>query len=90
MDRVELMRKKALDEELTVEEEAVVKEYMAELMEKTKVQYREIERFMYGENTRREDRRPARPVRTEPKIGRNNPCKCNSGKKYKTCCGRGV
>ncbi|MEN6403156.1 MAG: SEC-C metal-binding domain-containing protein [Armatimonadia bacterium] len=30
------------------------------------------------------------PVRTvsngEPKIGRNDPCPCGSGKKYKACC----
>jgi len=25
--------------------------------------------------------------RTEPKIGRNDPCPCGSGKKYKKCCG---
>jgi preprotein translocase subunit SecA len=30
----------------------------------------------------------ARPVRTGPKVGRNDPCPCGSGKKYKTCCGR--
>lgn len=27
-------------------------------------------------------------VRTGPKIGRNDPCPCGSGKKYKQCCGR--
>ncbi len=27
------------------------------------------------------------PVRTTPKIGRNDPCPCGSGKKYKKCCG---
>jgi len=27
-------------------------------------------------------------VRTGPKIGRNDPCPCGSGKKYKNCCGR--
>jgi SEC-C motif-containing protein len=27
-------------------------------------------------------------VREEPKIGRNDPCPCGSGKKYKKCCGR--
>ena len=27
-------------------------------------------------------------VRDEPKIGRNDPCPCGSGKKYKKCCGR--
>jgi uncharacterized protein YecA (UPF0149 family) len=26
-------------------------------------------------------------VRDEPKIGRNDPCPCGSGKKYKKCCG---
>jgi preprotein translocase subunit SecA len=32
------------------------------------------------------DIQPA-PVRTGPKIGRNDPCSCGSGKKYKNCCG---
>ncbi len=27
-------------------------------------------------------------VRTMPKVGRNKPCPCGSGKKYKKCCGR--
>jgi preprotein translocase subunit SecA len=27
------------------------------------------------------------PIRTGPKIGRNDPCTCGSGKKYKNCCG---
>jgi preprotein translocase subunit SecA len=30
----------------------------------------------------------AKPVRTGPKVGRNDPCPCGSGKKYKYCCGR--
>ncbi|MBN2898353.1 MAG: SEC-C domain-containing protein [Clostridia bacterium] len=25
--------------------------------------------------------------RTDPKVGRNDPCPCGSGKKYKKCCG---
>ncbi|MGM9652833.1 MAG: preprotein translocase subunit SecA [Eubacteriales bacterium] len=28
-------------------------------------------------------------VRKTPKVGRNDPCPCGSGKKYKKCCGRG-
>jgi hypothetical protein len=33
---------------------------------------------------------PPQPyVREEPKIGRNDPCPCGSGKKYKKCCGKG-
>ncbi len=31
-----------------------------------------------------------KPVRVGKKIGRNQPCPCGSGKKYKNCCGRGV
>jgi uncharacterized protein len=27
------------------------------------------------------------PVERTPKIGRNDPCPCGSGKKYKRCCG---
>lgn len=46
------------------------------------------------------DRRPKKPttqwdsdtdgtyVRSQPKIGRNAPCPCGSGKKYKNCCGK--
>ncbi len=29
-------------------------------------------------------------VRAEPKVGRNDPCPCGSGKKYKKCCGAGA
>ncbi|MNN35867.1 preprotein translocase subunit SecA [compost metagenome] len=31
---------------------------------------------------------PLEPVRNEPKIGRNEPCPCGSGKKYKHCHGQ--
>jgi len=30
----------------------------------------------------------AKPVRAGPKVGRNDPCPCGSGKKYKHCCGK--
>jgi preprotein translocase subunit SecA len=36
-----------------------------------------------GENI--EDRREPY-VRATPKVGRNDPCPCGSGKKYKKCC----
>ncbi|MEA1960909.1 MAG: preprotein translocase subunit SecA [Bacillota bacterium] len=37
-----------------------------------------------GEDTKKQ------PVRVGKKIGRNEPCPCGSGKKYKNCCGRGA
>ena len=32
-------------------------------------------------------RRSSTVVRTEAKVGRNDPCPCGSGKKFKKCCG---
>jgi uncharacterized protein YecA (UPF0149 family) len=29
-------------------------------------------------------------TRTIPKVGRNDPCPCGNGKKFKKCCGRGA
>jgi preprotein translocase subunit SecA len=37
--------------------------------------------------TNREEGRPAAPVSSGPEIGRNDPCPCGSGKKYKKCHG---
>jgi len=31
---------------------------------------------------------PQQPVTVEKKVGRNEPCPCGSGKKYKKCCGQ--
>ena len=31
---------------------------------------------------------PPKTVVAEKKIGRNDPCSCGSGKKYKKCCGK--
>ncbi len=34
-----------------------------------------------------EEKPKRQPIRVGPKIGRNDPCPCGSGKKYKRCCG---
>jgi SWIM/SEC-C metal-binding protein len=31
---------------------------------------------------------PPKTIVTEKKVGRNDPCPCGSGKKYKKCCGK--
>ncbi|MEC7815456.1 MAG: preprotein translocase subunit SecA [Pseudomonadota bacterium] len=44
-----------------------------------------------GEGGSTGQQQPAMPetfVRQEPKVGRNEPCPCGSGKKYKQCCGK--
>lgn len=35
----------------------------------------------------KEQKKSTTVVNTSPKIGRNDPCPCGSGKKYKKCCG---
>jgi preprotein translocase subunit SecA len=40
-------------------------------------------------NTQREEVR-VQPVKVEKKVGRNDPCPCGSGKKYKHCHGKGL
>ncbi|HEY8445383.1 MAG TPA: SEC-C metal-binding domain-containing protein, partial [Bacilli bacterium] len=37
----------------------------------------------------KEESTKRKPIKVENKIGRNDPCPCGSGKKYKNCCGRG-
>ena len=88
MDRTELMKKSAEGEELNEQEATQLQRYLAELMEKTQIDYKEIEKIMFR-GVPKDERREAEPVRTSLKIGRNEPCPCESGKKYKKCCGAG-
>ncbi len=44
-------------------------------------------RYGRGEEASEAERRRSEPIRRQ-KIGRNDPCPCGSGKKYKKCCGR--
>ena len=39
-------------------------------------------------NTPNQEKTHTPIVNTEPKVGRNDPCPCGSGKKYKNCCGK--
>lgn len=46
---------------------------------------------IFSEEKRKEiqkDYRESKIVRNENKVGRNDPCPCGSGKKYKKCCGK--
>jgi preprotein translocase subunit SecA len=50
---------------------------------------RETEKVAYAASTQGPDAGPAKPIqREEPKVGRNQPCPCGSGKKYKNCHGK--
>ncbi|MBP3722083.1 MAG: SEC-C domain-containing protein, partial [Selenomonadaceae bacterium] len=43
-------------------------------------------RMMHGDYANDSPKKPKKNA--EPKVGRNDPCPCGSGKKYKNCCGR--
>lgn len=48
---------------------------------------------IYDDETRKRlylEQRKSGTIRKEKKIGRNDPCPCGSGKKYKKCCGRNI
>ncbi len=49
----------------------------------------ERERVAEPTSTNYDDSVKREPVRRDKKVGRNDPCPCGSGKKYKNCCGRG-
>ncbi|TDT62420.1 preprotein translocase subunit SecA [Fonticella tunisiensis] len=53
---------------------------------------RKVERERVAEptSTNMDESVKKEPIRKEKKIGRNDPCPCGSGKKYKNCCGRNV
>jgi preprotein translocase subunit SecA len=47
---------------------------------------RRIQGEVAGRDTRTQQK--TGPIRAEKTVGRNDPCPCGSGKKYKNCCGR--
>ena len=47
-----------------------------------------VEAFDAAIDGRRPGERLGPVVREQPKVGRNEPCPCGSGKKFKKCCGR--
>jgi preprotein translocase subunit SecA len=44
--------------------------------------------YQGSEGAAQEPKKKQPVKRSQPKVGRNDPCPCGSGKKYKNCCGR--
>ncbi len=65
-----------------------IKEEVVKFMLRVKVAERPEERQIIATSGKEEIGR--KPVKVGKKIGRNAPCTCGSGKKYKNCCGREV
>ena len=50
--------------------------------------YDDLARDMAAQQAAAEAQRVQTIIRDQPKVGRNDPCPCGSGKKFKKCCGR--
>ncbi|MDF2954239.1 MAG: Preprotein translocase subunit SecA [Thermodesulfobacterium sp.] len=64
--------------------EKVIDELEKEEIDEKRLQYKKEDVFK-----EKEEKKVSQPVRVQ-KIGRNDPCPCGSGKKYKKCCGRNL
>lgn len=63
-------------------------DYLFESTHKKYQRYKKLAPEMFELDDDEEEEYPLKPyIRPEPKVGRNDPCPCGSGKKYKKCCG---
>lgn len=62
---------------------------VSRLIQRVEVAEKQEERTDLVENRGDDEPKKKKPIkRTEKKVGRNEPCPCGSGKKYKNCCGK--
>lgn len=73
-----------------IRQEVLQKLFIVKLVQERDIEQMEAKQKQRQMVTNRSDEPPQSQtvVRTEEKVGRNDPCPCGSGKKYKKCCGR--
>ena len=64
-----------------------VKEQRARAIDRSKLKEQRND-LLSQANSNTQERQVTQPVHVEKKVGRNDPCPCGSGKKYKNCHGR--
>ena len=88
-DSIRVLSNVQIRQEDPAEEEAHLREQAQAMAERMQFQHDDVNELAGNETEAPADQSvAATPVRNEPKIGRNEPCPCGSGKKYKHCCGR--
>ena len=90
-DSIRVLSNVQIRKEDPEEEQARLRQQAQALAERMQFQHEEAAGFADNQEQAPAPAEPAvavTQVRTEPKIGRNEPCTCGSGKKYKHCCGR--
>ena len=83
MSMIETVKEKTVGTLLRVQ---VVRDEEIARMEEEQCRKRQEMAMNLGAAGVENERKPVK--RTEEKVGRNEPCPCGSGKKYKKCCGR--
>ncbi len=70
-----------------IKRDFIEKLFMVQLMSREEMENPEQpQQVMLSRGESQEDKKPV--VRKAKKVGRNEPCPCGSGKKYKKCCGK--
>jgi len=79
-----------LFEELTqrISTECVSRVFRVQVREERKIRKKVQRPQKLSYNTSESEAQPTTQKRESKKVGRNDPCPCGSGKKYKKCCGR--
>ena len=67
--------------------EFIEKIFMVQILHREELERKpdQPSKFVLSRGEQETEKKPT--VRTAPKVGRNDPCPCGSGKKYKKCCG---
>ncbi|GEM_PF-6232917 len=71
------------------EERLWIRDHLAGLAAFVDAERKEGPAPVFDEDDPIDDGEVATPIKAEARVGRNDPCPCGSGKKYKKCCGKG-
>ncbi|QQK77894.1 preprotein translocase subunit SecA [Salicibibacter cibarius] len=74
----------------SIEEEVsryVIKARLRNNMQREAVADENKSQAVHGNNNKEQEKKKKQPIRKEKQVGRNEPCPCGSGKKYKHCHG---
>ena len=64
-----------------------VREQKARAIDRSKLKEQRTD-LLSQANSNTQERQVTQPIHVEKKVGRNDPCPCGSGKKYKNCHGK--
>ncbi|MCQ2318663.1 MAG: preprotein translocase subunit SecA [Bacteroidales bacterium] len=73
--------------DLPVQDPSKVREHHAKPVDRSKLREQRNDLLSQAHSNTQENQ-VTQPIRVEKKVGRNDPCPCGSGKKYKNCHGR--